>query len=67
MKTIKCSEVGGETCKAEFSGETAEEVKQKLGEHASVAHREMMEKATPESMEEWNKMYQNLWAETPDS
>lgn len=66
MKTIKCADVGGEGCDFTASGETAEEVKGKLSEHAKVAHAEMMKNATPESMEEWNKKYQKLWDETPE-
>jgi len=67
MKTIKCSQVGGGTCAFEASGETAEEVKGKMGEHAKVDHAEMMASATPESMAEWNTMFDKLWAETPNA
>ncbi|OGG52675.1 hypothetical protein A3H16_01140 [Candidatus Kaiserbacteria bacterium RIFCSPLOWO2_12_FULL_53_8] len=64
MKTIKCSQVGGGTCTFEASGETADEVRTKMGEHAQVAHADMVAKATPESMAEWNTMFDKLWAET---
>jgi predicted small metal-binding protein len=67
MKTIKCSQVGGGTCIFEASGETAEEVKTKMSEHAKVDHAEMMASATPESMAEWNTMLDKLWAETPNA
>jgi predicted small metal-binding protein len=67
MKTIKCSQVGGGTCTFEASGETPEEVKGKMAEHAKVAHADMMAKATPESMAEWNTMFDKLWAETPNA
>jgi predicted small metal-binding protein len=67
MKTIKCSQVGGGSCDFEASGETAEEVKNKLGEHAKTAHADMVAKTTPESMAEWNTMYQKVWDETPES
>ena len=67
MKTIKCSQVGGGACTFEATGATAEEVKMKLGEHAKVAHADMMAQATPESMAEWNTMFDKLWAETPEA
>jgi predicted small metal-binding protein len=67
MKTIKCSDVGGDTCMFEATGETAEDVKMKLGEHAKVAHADMMAKSTPESMAEWDKMYADLWEKTPEA
>ena len=67
MKTIKCSQVGGGTCTFEVTAATVEEAKAKMGEHAKVAHAEMMEKATPESMAEWKTMFDKLWADTPDN
>ena len=67
MKTIKCSQVGGGTCAFEASGETAEEVKSKMGEHAKAAHADIMAQATPESMKEWEGMFQKLWDETPSN
>ncbi|MBL7045868.1 MAG: DUF1059 domain-containing protein [Parcubacteria group bacterium] len=67
MKTIKCSQVGGEGCTFEATAETPEEVKTQMGEHAQVAHAEMMAKATPDDMSNWNKMFDKLWEETPES
>ncbi len=67
MKTIKCSQVGGGMCSFEASGNTAEEVKAKMGEHAKMAHADMIAKATPESMADWNKMFDDLWAKTPEN
>jgi len=67
MKTIKCSEVGGGTCAFEVTTATPEEAKQKLGEHAKVAHADMMAKSTPESMAGWNTMFDKLWAEKPEN
>ena len=67
MKTIKCSQVGGGMCKFEVTAATAEEAKKKLGEHAKVAHADMMAKATPESMADWNKGFDKLWADTPEN
>jgi len=64
MKTIKCAQVGGGTCTFEASGETADEVRAKMGEHAKAAHADMVANATPESMAEWNTMFDKLWAET---
>ena len=67
MKTIKCSQVGGGTCAFEATGATAEEVKSQMGEHAKVAHADMMASATSESMAEWNTMFDNVWADTPEN
>ena len=67
MKTIKCSQVGGGTCNFEASGMTAEEVKMKMSEHAKEAHADMVAQATPESMTEWNQMFDKLWEETPEN
>jgi predicted small metal-binding protein len=67
MKTIKCSQVGGDACSFEASGETTEEVKAKFSEHAKEAHADMLAKATPESMAEWNKDFDKIWEETPES
>ena len=66
MKTIKCSQVGGGTCTFEATGATAEEVKVQMGEHAKVSHADMMASVTPESMAEWNTMFDKLWADTPE-
>jgi len=63
---MTCAQVGGGTCPAEFSAETAEEMKKKIGEHAKVAHADMMAKATPESMKEWDEMFQREWDKTPE-
>jgi len=66
MKTIKCSQVGGDTCTFEAAGATAEEVKMKMSEHAKTTHADMVDNATPESMAEWNTMFDKLWADTPE-
>jgi len=66
MKTIKCSQVGGEGCDFEVKAETAEDAKAQLSAHAKEAHAEMMAAATSESMEEWDKNFEKVWAETPD-
>jgi predicted small metal-binding protein len=67
MKTIKCSQVGGEGCAFEVTDATVEEVKAKFGEHAKEAHADMVAKATPETMAGWNKGFGKLWAETPEN
>ena len=64
MKTIKCSQIGGGDCSFEVTAGTAEEAKAKFGEHAKEAHAEMMAKATPESMQEWNVMFDKVWEST---
>jgi predicted small metal-binding protein len=61
MKTIKCSDVGGENCTFEVTAETAEEAKNKFSEHAKVAHAEMVASATPESMKTWNETFDKAW------
>ena len=67
MKTIKCSQVGGGERAFEASGETADEVREKMSEHAKESHADMVEKSTPESMAEWNQMFDKLWEETPEN
>ncbi len=67
MKTIKCSQVGGEGCDAVFSAETPEEMMEKMGAHAKEAHAEMMANATPESLKEWGGMFRGVWDATPDA
>ncbi|HEX9608718.1 MAG TPA: DUF1059 domain-containing protein [Candidatus Paceibacterota bacterium] len=67
MKTIKCSQVGGGQCPFDVTAETVEEAKQKMSEHAKVAHADMVAQATPESMTEWNKMFDELWEATPEA
>lgn len=64
MKTIKCSQVGGGTCPFEVTVATAEESKAKFSEHAKVDHADMVAAATPESMKEWNAMFDKVWADT---
>ncbi len=67
MKIIKCSQVGGDTCSFEVTAETMEDAKAQMGAHAKEAHADMMAKSTPESMAEWNTMFEKLWAETPEN
>jgi predicted small metal-binding protein len=67
MKTIKCSQVGGEGCDFSVTAATADEAKAKFSEHAKVAHAEMMASSTPESMKGWNDRFDKLWNETPDN
>jgi len=65
MKKVLCSQVGGETCPAEFTAETKEEMLTQLGDHAKVSHAEMMASATPESMADWNKGFDAVWEAAP--
>jgi predicted small metal-binding protein len=67
MKTIKCSQVGGGECAFTATGSTQDEVKGLLSAHAKEAHAEMVAAATPESMEEWGKMYAGVWESAPDN
>ena len=66
MKTIKCSQVGGGTCSFEVAAKTAEEAKVKFSEHAKIAHADMVAKSTPESMKQWNAMFDEVWAAAPE-
>lgn len=65
MKKIMCSQVGGETCPFSVTSETAEDAKQQFSVHAKEAHAEMVAAATPESMGEWNTMFDGVWAAAP--
>jgi predicted small metal-binding protein len=65
MKTIKCSDLGGGTCDFAATAATPDEVKAKMSEHAKTAHADMVAKSTPESMTEWNVMFDKVWAATP--
>lgn len=67
MKTITCAQLGGGSCAFAVTAAIAEEAKMKMGEHAKVHHADMMAKSTPESMEEWNTMFDKIWAETPEN
>jgi len=67
MKTIKCSQVGGGDCDFSVTADTQENCAEQFSAHAKVVHAEMMEKATPESMQKWNEDLTKLWEETPDN
>ena len=67
MKTIKCANVGGGDCPFEVGASTVDEAKSKMSEHAKTAHPDLVAKATPESMAEWNTMFDKLWEETQGS
>jgi len=66
MKKMTCAQVGGGDCSAVFTAETPEEMKGRMGAHAKEAHAEMMAKATPESMKEWDETFQKQWDATPE-
>ncbi|MFZ2522188.1 MAG: DUF1059 domain-containing protein [Minisyncoccia bacterium] len=67
MKTIKCSQVGGVGCNFEVTSATKEDAKKQFADHAKVAHADMMAKATPESMAEWDKGFDKVWETTPEN
>ncbi len=67
MKIIKCSQVGGGACTFEVTAQTLEDAKMQMSAHAKEVHADMVAKATPESMAEWNTMFDKLWAETPEN
>ena len=66
MKKMTCAQVGGGDCSAVFTAETPEEMKGRMTAHAKEAHADMMAKATPESMKEWDEMFQKQWDATPE-
>lgn len=67
MKTIKCSQVGGDNCVFEVTTETVDDAKIQFNEHAKTAHADMMKDMTSEKMAEWNTMFDKVWAGTPDN
>lgn len=67
MKTIKCSQVGGGDCQEAFTASTKEEMMNKMGEHAKLAHADMMAKSTPESMAQWQADFDKVWDSTPEN
>ena len=48
MKNLNCSDLGGSECNFKASGETDEDVKKQMHEHAAKDHAEMFEKMTEE-------------------
>ncbi|MGB4076785.1 MAG: DUF1059 domain-containing protein [Minisyncoccia bacterium] len=66
MKTISCSQVGGGTCQFSVTAATPEDAKQQFMAHAKEAHADMVAAATPESMEQWNSMFDGVWAATSE-
>ncbi len=60
MKKLSCKDMGmSDDFVAE--GETKEEVMEKMTEHAKMAHKDMMEKMSPEEMEDMKKkMEENM-------
>lgn len=62
MKKIKCSDLGSADCHFEATGETNEEVKQKLWQHAQEAHPDMLKDITDEQKEGMNKKIDALLA-----
>lgn len=61
MKTIKCSEVGGDSCDFSVTTSTIQEARMKLLEHAKEAHPEMFKSATPDARTEWETKFKNVW------
>jgi predicted small metal-binding protein len=71
MKTMTCAQMGG-PCEAKITGNTPDEMMTNGMKHLESAHPEMaadmkaMSKDDPK-MTEWNKKFQEDWANTPDS
>ncbi len=65
MKTLNCKDVSG-MCDFVATGETNEEVKQKLAEHGMEAHAKELSKMTEEGKKEMEKKEDELLtAQTP--
>ncbi len=62
MKTLKCSDLGGAGCDFQATGNTDEEVVQKMNQHATESHKELLEKMTPEQKAETEKKMKDLLA-----
>jgi len=56
MKSLKCDDIGGVNCGFEATGETSDEVKGKMMEHAKEVHPEKLEGMTDESKAEMDKL-----------
>ena len=60
MKQLTCQDVTPpgvtNTCEFVATGETNDEVMQKMRDHAGHAHADLMKDATPESMKAWEEM-----------
>ena len=59
MKQLLCNDVspeGAPACDFVATGETSEEVIQKMKDHAGMAHADLMANATQESMKAWEEM-----------
>ncbi len=67
MKTIKCSEVGGDSCDFVVTTSTNEEARMKLLEHAKEAHPQMFKNATPEARTDWDAKFQKVWDHSPEA
>lgn len=73
MKTITCRQMGG-PCDTAFTGSTPKEVMDQGAQHVMASTdpdhmkvAEQMKTMSPEESAGWNKMYEDLWASTPDS
>lgn len=60
MKSVKCSDLGAPECPFVAEGETNEEVKQKLYEHAGVVHPEKMKEMTEEDKKQMDAKIDEL-------
>ena len=59
--------MGVETCAFSVTTATMDDAKQQLTAHAHEAHADMMAAATPESMEQWDKKLEEVWAAAPEA
>jgi len=62
MKSLKCSDLGSMECNFVATGETAEDVKKNMYEHAGQVHPDKLEKMTDEEKQQIDKKMDELLA-----
>jgi predicted small metal-binding protein len=62
MKQLTCSDLGGMDCNFKATGQTADEVKQKMFAHAEQAHADMLKSMTPQQMQGLQQRMEQLLA-----
>jgi predicted small metal-binding protein len=60
MKSLSCKDMGAMDCEFVATGDTVEEVKQKMMAHAQEAHADVLANLSPEEMDEKNKMMEAM-------
>ncbi len=60
MKTLRCRDVGGMDCDYVAKGETAEDVKKDAFAHAEQAHKDILQKMSPEDIQKLTERIEGL-------